>query len=249
MVYLKIPSSVSAFKTGAKYVWNVQVLNREGKPVGDNNGTSELFVFTTGPTTPPSSGKLINVSPANGSTFNSGEAPEFKWEKSGDIVIGPGAYKIRIVEIKGDQSPESALRTNKPFFEKDSISALRTNKPIFEKDSMPNFKYPTSAPAFKDGQKYAWIVSIFDRWGNLRTSTPTTFVTKMIRCACGTWSQLMIDGKSIPCGSTLKWNRKKPFEFITSFQCIPNNASCVAKISWEIRKDGKLVKNGVVIIV
>ncbi|MDI1286239.1 MAG: hypothetical protein PSV46_17775 [Reyranella sp.] len=32
--------------TGASsFVWSVQALNREGKPVGGNNGTSEAFTF------------------------------------------------------------------------------------------------------------------------------------------------------------------------------------------------------------
>ncbi len=64
-------------------------------------------------------------------------------------------YKIKIVEIKGDQSPEEALRTNKPFFEKDSIhgnpitivtislpqnpDATKINKPRVEKDTIPGY--------------------------------------------------------------------------------------------------------------
>lgn len=43
-----------------EFIWNVQALNRDGKPIGENNGTSEGFTF-----------------------------------------------KRKIVEIKGDQSPES----------------------------------------------------------------------------------------------------------------------------------------------
>jgi hypothetical protein len=32
---------------GCSFVWTVQALNRDGKPIGENNGTSEPFDFTT----------------------------------------------------------------------------------------------------------------------------------------------------------------------------------------------------------
>ncbi|WP_411272917.1 hypothetical protein [Daejeonella sp.] len=56
-------------------------------------------------------------------------------------------YKIRIVEITGDQSPEQALRCCKPHFEKDSLIAF-------------SFIYPKSAmiPQLKLGSKYGWEV-------------------------------------------------------------------------------------------
>jgi hypothetical protein len=72
-------------------------------------------------------------------------------------------YTIKIVELKGNQSPEDAMKRNQAFFEKEGISPTL-------------FQYPASAPKFEAGKKYVWLVkigdlqstmSIFDRWGNL----------------------------------------------------------------------------------
>jgi hypothetical protein len=149
------------------FVWNVQALNREGKPIGTNNGTSETFSFSYSGTTTVNPGTLKLLSPANKSTLQDLRGTQFSWSLEGSIGGNPRGYKLKIVEILGDQSPEQALRTNKPFFEKDSISALHTNKPIFEKDSMPPpyFKYPSSAPAFKTSSKYAWNIQMLNREG------------------------------------------------------------------------------------
>jgi hypothetical protein len=74
----------------------------------------------------------------------------FKWlpPPSNDAVT----YKIKIVEILGDQSPEQALHTNKPFFEKDSLSRLTTS-------------YPPNAPHLMMGKKYAWAVESKNKEG------------------------------------------------------------------------------------
>jgi hypothetical protein len=132
------------------FVWNVQALNREGKPIGGNNGTSELsnFSFSAGSETAP---VITLVAPANGSTIPAGSKPQFVWANDKGNTV---TYKLKIVEITGDQSPENAFRTNKPFFEKDSLEELK-------------FQYPPSAPAFKDGAKYGWAVEANGRWSTI----------------------------------------------------------------------------------
>ncbi|HEV8081143.1 MAG TPA: hypothetical protein VGP43_10540 [Chitinophagaceae bacterium] len=134
------------------FIWNVQALNRDGKPIGENNGTSEAFRFTVQPVNdPPSILKLLM--PKNGSILSANENPKFTWTNffPGDLD-GDGYYKIKIVEIKGDESPESAIRGNKPHFEKDSL--IR-----------PSFEYPTSAPKFESGKKYAWKIEARKKGG------------------------------------------------------------------------------------
>ncbi len=132
------------------FIWNVQALNREGKPIGGNNGTSENFTFkfSNGNTTTTTTQQLTLVSPANGTILNN-KRIDFTWLPPSPIPP-INTYKIKIVEIVGDQSPEQAVRTNKP---------------IFEKDSMPQgtylYKYPTSAPVLKLGKKYAWAIEAF----------------------------------------------------------------------------------------
>jgi hypothetical protein len=135
------------------FIWNVQALNREGKPIGENNGTSELFSFKydTGPSTTNDDVKksLSLVSPADGSVIDTASRPLFNWAADN---LQTQTYKIKIVEIKGDQSPEVALRTNKPIFEKDSLKDLL-------------FHYPVFGPRMIPGGKYAWGVQANGRNG------------------------------------------------------------------------------------
>jgi hypothetical protein len=43
----QMPGEYTSSKEGKTFVWNVQALNREGKPYGANNGMSESTVFRT----------------------------------------------------------------------------------------------------------------------------------------------------------------------------------------------------------
>ena len=143
------------------FIWNVQALNREGKSIGGNNGMSEAIGFSIVFPPPLSSGNPSLISPANGDTIPAGQQPTFTWLPPMPIPPGQITYKIKIVEIIDEQSPADAIKNNKPFFEKEGI---RTS-------SLP----PGTAPSFIAGKKYGWNVSIFDRWGNLKSSTASMF--------------------------------------------------------------------------
>ncbi|MDB5012439.1 MAG: hypothetical protein JWQ25_641 [Daejeonella sp.] len=163
------------------FVWNVQALNREGKPIGTNNGTSETFSFKfsqeTEQVTPPTL-----VFPSKGETI-SGE-PKFSWLPPMPTPPESILYKIKIVEIKGDQSPEEALRSNKPHFEKDSLRVL-------------SFQYPSSAPPF-GAQKYAWNIQALNRDGkpigpDNGISKPETFTTDNTKMLGGANADFVLD--------------------------------------------------------
>ncbi|MBC7615780.1 MAG: hypothetical protein H7202_06910, partial [Pedobacter sp.] len=86
------------------FVWNVQALNREGKPIGTNSGTSENFTFSFSSTDkkPP---MITLVSPTNGSILAVSEMPTFRWKITVNPVNDPPTVSLKIVEIIGDQSP------------------------------------------------------------------------------------------------------------------------------------------------
>ena len=86
------------------------------------------------------------LTPDNNENINPSDAMTFSWAVLGAKTAGH--YKIKIVEITGDESPENAMLKNKAFFEKEDI---RTS----------TFQYPTSAPKFKEG-KYVWRVFVGD---------------------------------------------------------------------------------------
>lgn len=135
------------FATGKTYVWNVQALNRDGKPIGSNNGTSETFSFNVKEASVTTTGTVKLNSPANGVTIAAGEAPQFSWARL-TTATGQETYKIKVVVINGDQSPDVALRTNKPIFEKDSMKELSLRIPLVK---------------FNAGKKYVWNVQALNR--------------------------------------------------------------------------------------
>jgi len=91
-------------------------------------------------------GNITLISPADGEELLNGDEKEFH-----PIVFSwsplPNAkeYSLKIVEVLGNQSPQVAIKNNRPFFEKDGI---RTN----------TFQYPASERKFEQGKTYAWQV-------------------------------------------------------------------------------------------
>ncbi len=85
------------------------------------------------------------IFPADGEEIPVGVLPTFTWlppmPAPQDVE-----YKIKIVEILGDQSPEEAMNRNKTFFERKGIKTTI-------------FYYPSSEKKFEEGKKYGWMVS------------------------------------------------------------------------------------------
>jgi len=81
--------------------------------------------------------------------------PVFTWMH----MKGPGSnqtYTLKIIELKGNDSPENAILKNKAFFEKEGI-----------REQM--FQYPVSGPKFEEGKTYGWQVSAGDLKSQLNT--------------------------------------------------------------------------------
>jgi len=70
-------------------------------------------------------GVITLISPEDGSDVNPGQPIIFSWTP----LPGAKDYTLRIVEIKGDQSPEVAMKTNKPVWEKSGITTTTTQVP------------------------------------------------------------------------------------------------------------------------
>lgn len=112
------------------------------------------------------------------------ESVSFTWVVLGEKSGGP--YKIKIVELKGDESPENAILKNKAFFEKEGIRST-------------TFQYPSSAPKLEAGKSYAWMVStgkinsrvnVFQKSGGSGTPTVaslTPFCTTFEDGTTGGW--------------------------------------------------------------
>jgi hypothetical protein len=103
------------------YVWQVQALNREGKPMGKNEGKSEAYTFkvetNTNAYTPP---QLI--APNDTKTFASNEmsAPVmFRWTPVVPKPQQPVIYRLRVWQLMQGQTGSQAMRTNQPIVTKD----------------------------------------------------------------------------------------------------------------------------------
>ena len=92
-------------------------------------------------------GSITLISPENGAELDPDTLPGlvFSWTP----LPNGGPYSLRIVELKGDQSPEVAFRTNPPIFEKEYKSTTTQGDPIHGVD-------------VKLGMKFAWQVSCGD---------------------------------------------------------------------------------------
>ncbi|MBX7047016.1 MAG: hypothetical protein K1X86_14390 [Ignavibacteria bacterium] len=91
--------------------------------------------------------------------------PVFTWMH----MNAPGSnqkYTLRIVELKGDESPENAMLKNKAFFEKEGITQQM-------------LQYPSSAPKFEEGKKYVWMVSVFQNGVSFLKSNIYYFTNKV----------------------------------------------------------------------
>ncbi len=73
------------------FVWNVQALNREGKPLGGNNGTSELFSFKIGDT-----GGSTNNNPPAPQKMMGGANAEFEIDSAVCLKKENGQFKYHI---------------------------------------------------------------------------------------------------------------------------------------------------------
>ena len=105
-----------------EFIWQVQALNKDGKPIGRNEGNSEPYTFKveskeTSESTPP---KL--TAPENGKKFiaKSMSAPAlFRWTPIVPKPQEPVTYRLKVWQLMQGQNGTQAMKQNKPFVTKD----------------------------------------------------------------------------------------------------------------------------------
>jgi hypothetical protein len=118
------------------FIWEVQALNREGKPICSNEGKSEAFTFKVadnapGECTPP---KLAEPADAKSFSAKDMSAPVlFRWTPVVPKPQGPVTYRLKVWQLMEGQTSTQAMRSNKPIVTKDvtditeaSVSGLYT---------------------------------------------------------------------------------------------------------------------------
>lgn len=105
------------------------------------------------------------ISPRDEEKINN-DNPIFTWMH----MKAPGSdqtYTLRIVELKGDESPENAMLKNKAFFEKEGITQTM-------------LQYPSSANKFEEGKKYVWQIYVVQSDAIITKSEVNLFTNKNI---------------------------------------------------------------------
>ena len=101
------------------YIWNVQALNRSGKPMGNNNGNSEPYTFSA------TESQIIgpeNTLPADKKEFTSEEAMKgvtFRWTPVTPKPAEPVTYRMKVWQLMQGQNGSTAMKTNQPIVTKD----------------------------------------------------------------------------------------------------------------------------------
>jgi hypothetical protein len=152
------------------FIWNVQALNRSGKPIGNNNGTSEPYTF--GLADEKSKGP-DNVFPEDKKGLSPDEAKReviFRWTPLVPKPKEPVIYRIKVWQLMDGQNSTQAMRSNQPIVTKDvdnltqvAVSGIYTG--------------PCKPPYLCD---YIWSVEAITRNAGqpqqtIGTSTPTGF--------------------------------------------------------------------------
>ena len=148
------------------YVWQVQAVDREDKPIGSNEGKSELWSFKVGENgvnvcSPP---KLSE--PADGKSFSAKDmsAPVlFRWTPVVPKPQEPVTYRLKVWQLMQGQNGTSAMKANKPVVEKEFQDILIDMKDQSMKALISNlYTGPCKPPYLCD---FVWQVQAVNREG------------------------------------------------------------------------------------
>jgi hypothetical protein len=103
-----------------EFVWQVQALNKEGKPIGRNEGKSDSYTFKVETNNTTYASPQL-VSPTDGKSFAQNEmtAPVmFRWTP---VVPKPQSvtYRLKVWQLMEGQNGTQAMRSNQPIVTKD----------------------------------------------------------------------------------------------------------------------------------
>lgn len=102
----------------------------------------------------------------------------------------------------------------------------------------------TFTPTILTGGPYKVVLK--GTCGNNTCDSCIIYVTpKCSNCDCGKWNGVKVNGKRYECNAkAISWKCNTEAAFSADYQCAPNNETCRASISWDIKQDGKLIKSG-----
>jgi hypothetical protein len=227
----QVPGEYVRSKDNKTFVWNVQAMNKEGKGYGANNGMSESAMFTMGGGNDMHSiFDSLECTQKNGQykltiTYENDKSNDYNITSITPIYSLPTAT-LNIVSI----SPSLSANVGTNGATRTFTCLITSSVPITELRVRTNY------------------ASVTDPSNDSGMFPDTSFVKPCVEgsgCKCGTWGPLVVnEEKKYECGSKIGWHCNKPFNFTTSYQCNPNDKTCQATTSWEIKNGDILVKTG-----
>ncbi len=137
---LTYPIEALPLVEGKKYVWQVQALDQYGLPATQNQGKSEIFIFTKkAQLIPITLSPLILNAPENNSIVKT-KTPKFTWDYSTSGYSTK--FSIRVVKVLPNQSLETAIK----------------NYPLLNQNVLVKSYQPTQMLPIVPGETYAWQV-------------------------------------------------------------------------------------------
>ena len=155
------------------FIWQVQALNRSGKPMGNNNGMSEPYTFGV---IEENTKCLVNVFPEDKKILKLAEVMnEINFRYTPNGPPGSNHYRLKVWQLMQGQSGSQAMKTNQPIVTKDvdnltqvSVSGIYTG--------------PCRPPYLCD---FIWVVELTGAAGQTGCSSePTTFSVKEEASKC-----------------------------------------------------------------
>ena len=102
------------------FIWQAQALNKEGKPLGRNEGNSEPFTFKVKESETQTT--IKNVFPEDKKQFTPDEAKKpiaFRWTPVVPKPQEPVIYRLKVWQLMQGQNATQAMKINKPIVTKE----------------------------------------------------------------------------------------------------------------------------------
>ena len=158
-----------------------------GEVVGQENCIDQQIEITT-------EQQISLASPNDAEVINPEIPIIFNWIAPSPAPRGGNCtYTLRIVEKRGSQSPDAAMKENRDFFKRDNIF-------------LTSFVYPIDAPKFELGKTYVWNVTSIGQNKEVTSSDVRSFS----RQACG--------GLAITAKVTCSGNGSSIYNYALTFQ-------------------------------
>jgi hypothetical protein len=140
------------------FIWQVQAVNREGKPMGRNEGKSEPYTFKVEDKKGTECSPPKLAAPDDGKRFTKKDMLTpvmFRWAPVVPKTQEPVTYRIKVWQLMEGQNGTQAMRSNKPIAEKDVLN-------ITEASVSGLYTGPCKPPYLCD---FIWEVQALNREG------------------------------------------------------------------------------------